>query len=80
MFRGCHFQKDKENKHACLPGVWQLYFSADGLCCPTNLFENGLLVVDPLQMLHNDTAGGVVTAYRQYPINIPVMSTTVNDW
>lgn len=60
VFRGCHSQ-GKENKHACLPGVWQLYFSTDGLCCPINLFENGLLVVDPLQMLHNGIAGGVLT-------------------
>jgi len=44
------------------------------------LFEDALLVMNPFQMLHNDFAAGAVTTYGQYPINIPVTSTVVNDW
>ncbi|KAJ7426326.1 hypothetical protein WISP_17054 [Willisornis vidua] len=45
----------------------------------TDVQDICLLMMDPLEMLNNDIAGGVVTAYKQYPINIPVMSTVVKD-
>lgn len=37
------------------------------------------MLVDPLQMPHSDTAEGVVTVYGRYAINVPAMSSIVND-
>lgn len=81
VFRGCHSQKDKGNEHTCLPDVGQLYFSADGVWCLTNLFAWERLTGggDPLQTLHSAIAGGVVRAYRWHPIDIPVRSAIVYD-